>query len=150
MFDDLAPSGHLRTQLYVLDEDSNEFDDSLLGYAQKSFPEMHNSIVSVTKLKGSEARECLHTTFAKLCGMFGMELHSAFLHALMIYIWSVEDSPRQNIVFMVVLQYVYTGHHDLQAFRKQCKDVFTSGASSAEFLREFTSADIPTHQDVRD
>ena len=53
---------------------------------KKLYPSLYEDILGVAQLKGTEAKEALRKITTRLFGMFGHQVHSAFLYELMVCI----------------------------------------------------------------
>ena len=79
---------------------------------------------------------------AQLFGTFDGELHSAFVYALMIYIWCAEESPRQNCVLALILQYVNTSQGGLAQLKVQCGNMFQGSITADNMVNIFPAGQM--------
>ena len=103
---------------------------------------IYASILEVTGLKGSAAKKKVIDVSAQLFGTFDGELHSAFVYALMIYIWCAEESPRQNCVLALILQYVNTSQGGLAQLKVQCDNMFQGSITADNMVNIFPAGQM--------
>ena len=66
-------------------------------------PSIHSAIVECAHMEGgTQARAKLKQVVANVFGVFGDSVHSAFVYAVMIFVWCTEGSPILSLVLRFV------------------------------------------------
>lgn len=87
---------------------------------ESALPDLYQQVRCVGTLCGVECREALHAATANMFGTFsgapGIGIHSAFVYAVMIFIWATDDSPHAAQIFTLLFQYMSLEHSELSSF----------------------------------
>ena len=105
-------------------------------------PDLFAQICAVTTMQGSECKTALQSVTAALFGTFGERVHSAFLYAVMLYIWCSNDSHKSDLVFSILMEYMASPDANLQRVLTNAKSAYTTGVSAAVMATQFTYASM--------
>ena len=70
---------------------------------KKMYPRVHTEILGICKTKGAQNREALRRITTRLFGMFGHQIHAAFIYGIMIYIWCHDDSEKHEQMYAMLM-----------------------------------------------
>ena len=89
----------------------------------EALPKLYQSIQQcATVQSGSALRSQMQSVVAELFGMFGDTVHSAFLYAVMIYIWCSSGSALSTMAQVLLVDYMQADHVSLSGFLDASKD----------------------------
>ena len=101
-------------------------------------PDLYNSICNVTKLKGQACQTALQAVTAQVFGTFGARVHSAFIYAVMLFIWASHDSHQTDLIYSVLMEYMATADADQHRILTSAHSAYTSGVSAVVMKTQFT------------
>ena len=109
---------------------------------QSNSPELYAEILAVASLSGMTANLKLREAWARLQGTFGGAVHSAFLQAIMIFIWASTASPRSATVLATLAEYLVTDHAGLTGFQLRCRDPSSAPSTFVDLSASFLLSSI--------
>jgi len=109
---------------------------------QKFFPEVYTAVSKPLLLRGDACRRAVEEAVDQLFGFFAGNVHSAFLYAVMVYVWASHPSPRQGEVKHFIYSYIRTAHADLPNLMAQCKDPYRMKLDTAALTRGILTANV--------
>ena len=99
--------------------------------------ELYDCIASATAKRGAQCHAQINHAVVQLFGTYGNEVHSAFLMAVMLYIWCSADSKQSTLMFAFLAEYLATGPADLTSFASRCMSPYQSLHTAVNFSTGF-------------
>ena len=105
-------------------------------------PDLFNEILAVTAITGAACNLKARAVWSRLQGTFGATIHSAFLHAVMVFIWASTASPKAPVVLAFLAEYLGTYHSGLLGLQARCTQPSSSPASFLDLSSAFMYSSI--------
>jgi len=87
---------------------------------QQVCPALHAQLLQVATLRGVQCQIGIRNLTAQIFGMFGAQVHPAFIQGLMLHVWASPESAQADLINTMVYDYTQVQDSGLRDFRQGC------------------------------
>ena len=98
-----------------------------------SLPDLYSAVSTCATLEGSSIRPAIKLATSQMFGTFGDTVHSVFIYAVMVFIWSEDASPMSVLLRDLMVAYMSVEQDDLASFLTGSADPYSLSCVSAAF-----------------